>query len=181
MPLARLARHHEQARPLRRRLAARSRGLASTERYSHPADDHVRAAAGRISGIVHAAMCGSREGDRCERSARSSPAHRWHLDEHAPVCAGDVPGNRNPIRDFPLPLAMERLPWVSQPAKCTDELSVACCSWVRAAFGALDDNVAGSNLDAGNEMGTDKDTRRQTPKNTLRGVGWQGYRLGNLR
>jgi len=38
--------------------------LASTERYAHLADDHVRAAAGRISGIVHAAMQGSREGDR---------------------------------------------------------------------------------------------------------------------
>ncbi|MYA59564.1 MAG: hypothetical protein F4X40_03250 [Chloroflexi bacterium] len=66
-------------------------------------------------------------------------------------------------------------------AKCAIELPVACRSWIRAAFGALDDNVAGSDLDAGNETGIDKDTRRQTPKNTLRGVGWQGYRLGNLR
>ena len=29
---------------------------ASTERYAHLADSHVRAAAGRISGIVHEAM-----------------------------------------------------------------------------------------------------------------------------
>ena len=37
--------------------------LASTERYAHLADDHVRAVAGRLSGIVHAAMHGSREED----------------------------------------------------------------------------------------------------------------------
>ena len=29
---------------------------ASTERYAHLADEHVREAAGRISGIVHGAM-----------------------------------------------------------------------------------------------------------------------------
>ena len=33
--------------------------VASTERYAHLADEHVRAAAGRISGIVHEAMTGS--------------------------------------------------------------------------------------------------------------------------
>ena len=32
---------------------------ASTERYAHLADSHVREAAGRISGIVHDAMTGS--------------------------------------------------------------------------------------------------------------------------
>ena len=32
---------------------------ASTERYAHLADSHVRAAAGRISGIVHDAMTAS--------------------------------------------------------------------------------------------------------------------------
>ena len=32
---------------------------ASTERYAHLADDHVREAAGRIGGIVHGAMTGS--------------------------------------------------------------------------------------------------------------------------
>ena len=38
---------------------------ASTERYAHLADAHVRAAAGRISGIVHEAMTGSgKEGGR---------------------------------------------------------------------------------------------------------------------
>ena len=31
----------------------------STERYAHLADEHVREAAGRISGIVHDAMAGS--------------------------------------------------------------------------------------------------------------------------
>ncbi len=37
--------------------------VASTERYAHLADEHVRAAAGRISGIVHGAMTGgAREG-----------------------------------------------------------------------------------------------------------------------
>ena len=37
----------------------------STERYAHLVDEHVRAAAGRISGIVHGAMTGSgREGGR---------------------------------------------------------------------------------------------------------------------
>ena len=66
-------------------------------------------------------------------------------------------------------------------AKCAIELPVTCRSWIRAAFGALDDNVARSDLDAGNETGIDKDTRRQTPKNTLRGVGWQRCRLGDLR
>ncbi len=35
----------------------------STERYAHLADEHVRAAAGRISGIVHEAMTGSGKGD----------------------------------------------------------------------------------------------------------------------
>ena len=39
--------------------------LASTERYAHLADEHVRAAAGRISGIVSDAMAGSgKEGGR---------------------------------------------------------------------------------------------------------------------
>ncbi len=39
--------------------------VASTERYAHLADEHVRAAAGRISGIVHGAMTGSaKEGRR---------------------------------------------------------------------------------------------------------------------
>ena len=33
--------------------------VASTERYAHLADEHVREAAGRISGIVHDAMTGS--------------------------------------------------------------------------------------------------------------------------
>ena len=33
--------------------------VASTERYAHLADEHVREAAGRISGIVHDAMIGS--------------------------------------------------------------------------------------------------------------------------
>ncbi len=33
--------------------------VASTERYAHLADEHVRAAAGRISGIVHGAMTGN--------------------------------------------------------------------------------------------------------------------------
>ena len=33
----------------------------STERYAHLADDHVREAAGRISGIVHDAMTRSRK------------------------------------------------------------------------------------------------------------------------
>ena len=37
---------------------------ASTERYAHLADGHVRAAAGRISGIVHGAMTGSGPEDR---------------------------------------------------------------------------------------------------------------------
>ena len=38
---------------------------ASTERYAHLADEHVREAAGRISGIVHDAMTGSgKEGGR---------------------------------------------------------------------------------------------------------------------
>ncbi len=36
---------------------------ASTERYAHLADGHVRAAAGRISGIVHDAMTGSGKED----------------------------------------------------------------------------------------------------------------------
>ncbi len=37
----------------------------STERYAHLADEHVRTAAGRISGIVHGAMTGSgKEGGR---------------------------------------------------------------------------------------------------------------------
>ena len=35
--------------------------IGSTERYAHLADDHVREAAGRISGIVHNAMTGSRK------------------------------------------------------------------------------------------------------------------------
>ena len=35
--------------------------LASTERYAHLADDHIREAAGRISGIVGAAMSGGRK------------------------------------------------------------------------------------------------------------------------
>ena len=35
---------------------------ASTERYAHLADEHVREAAGRISGIVHSAMAGNRKG-----------------------------------------------------------------------------------------------------------------------
>ncbi len=39
--------------------------VASTERYAHLADEHVREAAGRISGIVHGAMTGSgKEGTR---------------------------------------------------------------------------------------------------------------------
>ncbi len=50
------------------------------------------------------------------------------------------------------------------PARCAAELRVACCSWVCAAFGVLDDNVAEGDLDAGKETGTDKDTRRQTLK-----------------
>ena len=37
---------------------------AATERYAHLSDDHARAAAGRISGIVHDALTGRREGDR---------------------------------------------------------------------------------------------------------------------
>ena len=37
---------------------------ASTERYAHIADGHVRAAAGRISGIVHGAMTGCGPEDR---------------------------------------------------------------------------------------------------------------------
>ncbi len=38
---------------------------ASTERYAHLADEHVREAAGRISGIVHGAMTGNgKEGGR---------------------------------------------------------------------------------------------------------------------
>jgi integrase len=37
---------------------------AATERYAHLSDDHTRAAAGRISGIVGDAMTGRREGDR---------------------------------------------------------------------------------------------------------------------
>ena len=36
---------------------------ASTERYAHLADDHVREAAGRISGIVHEAMTGNSKED----------------------------------------------------------------------------------------------------------------------
>ena len=36
---------------------------ASTERYAHLADDHVREAAGRISGIVHEAMAGNSKED----------------------------------------------------------------------------------------------------------------------
>ena len=41
--------------------------VASTERYAHLADEHVRAAAGRISGIVHGAMTGSgKEADHDE-------------------------------------------------------------------------------------------------------------------
>ena len=35
--------------------------IASTERYAHLADDHIREAAGRIGGIVEAAMTGDRE------------------------------------------------------------------------------------------------------------------------
>ena len=35
--------------------------IGSTERYAHLADEHVREAAGRISGIVHDAMTGSRK------------------------------------------------------------------------------------------------------------------------
>ena len=35
----------------------------STERYAHLADDHVREAAGRISGIVHEAMTGNSKED----------------------------------------------------------------------------------------------------------------------
>lgn len=38
--------------------------IASTERYAHLADDHVREAAGRISGIVHEAMTGKSEEDK---------------------------------------------------------------------------------------------------------------------
>ena len=38
---------------------------ASTERYAHLADEHVREAAGRISGVVHSAMAGNgKEGAR---------------------------------------------------------------------------------------------------------------------
>ena len=37
---------------------------AATERYAHLSDDHARAAAGRISGIVQDALTGRREGDR---------------------------------------------------------------------------------------------------------------------
>ena len=41
--------------------------VVSTERYAHLADQHVRAAAGRISGIVHKAMTGSgKEADHDE-------------------------------------------------------------------------------------------------------------------
>ena len=41
--------------------------VASTERYAHLADEHVRAAAGHISGIVHEAMTGSgKEADHDE-------------------------------------------------------------------------------------------------------------------
>lgn len=35
---------------------------AATERYAHFADDHVRRAAGRISGIVHDALTGRPQG-----------------------------------------------------------------------------------------------------------------------
>ena len=35
--------------------------IGSTERYAHLADEHVREAAGRISGIVSDAMAGSRK------------------------------------------------------------------------------------------------------------------------
>ena len=39
--------------------------VASTERYAHLADEYVREAAGRISGIVHGAMTGNaKEGRR---------------------------------------------------------------------------------------------------------------------
>ncbi len=38
--------------------------IASTDRYAHLADDHVREAAGRIGGIVEAAMTGSRKEGR---------------------------------------------------------------------------------------------------------------------
>ena len=37
---------------------------AATERYAHLADDHVRVAAGRISGIVHGALTGHPEGEQ---------------------------------------------------------------------------------------------------------------------
>ena len=37
--------------------------VASTERYAHLADDHIREAAGRISGIVSEAMTGSGKED----------------------------------------------------------------------------------------------------------------------
>ena len=36
----------------------------STERYAHLADEHIREAAGRISGIVNDAMTGSGKGGR---------------------------------------------------------------------------------------------------------------------
>ena len=38
--------------------------IASTERYAHLADEHVREAAGRISGIVHGGMDRKRAGGR---------------------------------------------------------------------------------------------------------------------
>ena len=123
---------------------------------------------------------GAEKETRRKRPARSSPAHRWRLDEHAPVCAGDVPGDRNPIWDFPLPPAMQSLPWVSHPAKCAVELSVTCCSWVRVAFGVLDDNVAVAIWTQDTKWAPTK-TRGARHEKTRRGVGWQGYRLGNLR
>ena len=43
--------------------------LASTERYAHLADDHVRDAAGRISGIVGSAMTGGREREEVRHGA----------------------------------------------------------------------------------------------------------------
>ena len=43
--------------------------IASTERYAHLEDDHVREAAGRISGIVADAMTGGRKREEVRHGA----------------------------------------------------------------------------------------------------------------
>lgn len=107
----------------------------------------------------------SPKGRRPARGRRCGPAPAVHS------CAAG--------RDY-LPRAISSLPWGLRPAKCAAELRGVCCSWVRAAFGVLDDNVVIAIWTQDTKWAPTK-TRGARHEKTLRGVGWQGHRLENLR